>query len=173
MIRTGISTSEAVAEALANAGTPLSYGATAESWREAFTTISGENEEITPRETEGVTGWSSTNETALTTFNTEAGDAKITLHFVETNEGQDVTTAIKDVVAVPLKWDEEAQNYVEDPDRSMPTVELVDEVYELTNIEAGHFGVAWVYAGSEYHSEEVYEWSSSAEVVIEFMARQN
>lgn len=71
MIRTGIATSESVAELLENAGTPLSYGATAESWREALTTISGADETITPRETEGVTGWSSDNDTIVKTFNKE------------------------------------------------------------------------------------------------------
>ena len=50
MIRTGIATSETISEALENAGTPLSYGATAESWREALTTISGNDTNIAPRE---------------------------------------------------------------------------------------------------------------------------
>lgn len=72
MVRTGIATSESISEVLENAGTPLTYGATAESWREALTSISGEDESITPRETDGVTGWQSDNETVLKTFNTEA-----------------------------------------------------------------------------------------------------
>ena len=71
MLRTGIATSESIAEALENAGTPLTYGATPEAWREALTTISGADEEIKPRETEEVIGWSSTNETILRTINEE------------------------------------------------------------------------------------------------------
>ena len=72
-VRTGIATSETIGEVLENAGTPLSYGATPEEWRKALTTISGKDANIAPRETEGVTGWQSTNETILKTFNEEVG----------------------------------------------------------------------------------------------------
>lgn len=70
-IRTGIATSKGVADRLKEKSTPLTFGATAESWRDAFTTISGDYEELEPRENEKVTGWQSNNETVLVVFNKE------------------------------------------------------------------------------------------------------
>lgn len=90
MIRTGIATSETISEALENAGTPLSYGATAESWREALTTISGNDTNIAPREVEGVTGWSSDNETILKTFNTESSAYTVDIIFLKDNKPVEV-----------------------------------------------------------------------------------
>lgn len=91
MIRTGIATSESIGEVLENAGTPLTYGATAESWREALTTISGTDGEITPRETENATGWASINETVLKTFNNEtATEGKFTVDIVFVKDGESV-----------------------------------------------------------------------------------
>lgn len=68
MIRRGIATNETIGEVLKKAGTPLTYDATPEAWRKAFTTISGSDETITPRETENVIGWKSTDETASKVF---------------------------------------------------------------------------------------------------------
>lgn len=68
-LRTGIATSEGMYDKLIESGTPLSYGATAESWRDALTTMSGDNPDIGPREVPGVTGWSSINNTVSTAVN--------------------------------------------------------------------------------------------------------
>lgn len=68
MIRRGIATNETIGEVLKKAGTPLTYDATPEAWRKAFTTISGSDKTITPRETENVIGWKSTDETASKVF---------------------------------------------------------------------------------------------------------
>lgn len=72
MVRRGIATNETISEVLKNAGTPLAYDASPEAWREAFTIISGSDETIAPRETEGVIGWKSTDETASKTFNNDS-----------------------------------------------------------------------------------------------------
>lgn len=91
MVRTGIATSETIGEVLENAGTPLTYGATAESWRKALTTISGKDEKIAPRQTEEVTGWESTNETILKTFNSETVTKdKYTVDIIFIKDGQPV-----------------------------------------------------------------------------------
>ena len=82
MVRTGIATSETIAEVLENNGQHLSYGATPEAWRDALTAISGNDETITPRQTENVTGWMSTNETILKTFNNETKGETYTVDIV-------------------------------------------------------------------------------------------
>lgn len=90
MVRTGIATSETIGEVLENAGTPLSYGATAESWRTALTSISGEDTTIAPRQTEEVTGWMSTNETVLKNFNKDAGVFTVDITFVKDGDSIEV-----------------------------------------------------------------------------------
>lgn len=86
MLRTGIATNESVAETLKEHGTPLSYGATPEKWVEALTTISGTDETIKPREIENKIGFQSTNETVLTSFNSEETENvsfNVTLNFMK------------------------------------------------------------------------------------------
>ena len=90
MVRTGIATSETIGEVLENAGTPLSYGATAESWRTALTSISGEDTTIEPRQTEEVTGWMSTNETVLKTFNKDENIFTVDITFVKDGDSIEV-----------------------------------------------------------------------------------
>lgn len=93
MLRTGISTNEAVAKALKDHNTPLSYGATPDKWKEALTTISGEDETIKPREIEKVTGFMSNNETILKTLNSEIkeSDDKTGKDLEDTNTTEKVT----------------------------------------------------------------------------------
>lgn len=89
-VRTGIATSETIKETLENAGVELSYGATAETWKEALTTISGTDTTIAPREVEGVTGFMSTNDTVLKTFNNEVSGSAFTVDLVFIKDGKAV-----------------------------------------------------------------------------------
>lgn len=90
MVRTGIATNETIKEVLENNGQSLTYGATPEAWRDALTAISGEDETITPRETEHVTGWMSTNETVLKTFNNETKGETYTVDVIFLRDGKPI-----------------------------------------------------------------------------------
>lgn len=90
MVRTGIATSETIGEVLENNGQHLSYGATPEAWRDALTAISGEDEEITPRQNEHVTGFASTNETILKTFNNETKGETYTVDIAFMRDGEPI-----------------------------------------------------------------------------------
>lgn len=68
-IRRGIATSEAVAKALKDNGTPLSYGATPESFRDAFTTLA-DGKNIGDRLIEDKVTFNATDEVASTLINT-------------------------------------------------------------------------------------------------------
>lgn len=89
-VRTGVATSETIKEVFENAGVEISYGATPETWRDALTTISGTDASIEPRQTEEVTGWQSTNETVLKTFNEEVTSNKFTVDIVFIKDGKAV-----------------------------------------------------------------------------------
>lgn len=148
MLRTGIATSESIAEALENAGTPLSYGATAESWREALTTISGDDVTITPRETAEVTGWSSTNETILKTINDEdATKDKYTVDIIfVTKDGEPVD--VESVTLGSIVGVKEGDHY-----------EFADIEEELIDVE-----LKYTYNGKEY--TEIKSYSTFTDDII-------
>lgn len=99
MIRRGIATNETIGEVLKKAGTPLTYDATPEAWRKAFTTISGSDKTITPRETENVIGWKSTDETASKVFSKASATSD---DDKGTTEGEDTVKNVSEETTEPV-----------------------------------------------------------------------
>lgn len=138
MVRTGIATSEAIAQSLKEHNTPLSYGATPEAWKEALTTISGNDTTIEPREVDGVTGYQSTNETILKTLNSTV-----------TTTDDDVEVITNESIKVNLYFTNNGSNVELDENPKLGEVvgTFVDDHYEFEIEPSDSLTLSYKYDG--------------------------